>query len=501
MVPVIVIIGRPNVGKSTLYNKLTKSRDALVMDRPGVTRDSQYGRGKLGDAAYWIVDTAGIEESLDALDQAVAEAAWHTVAQADSILFMVDATTGLSATDEYLAQRLRQIQKPVVIVVNKVDGHDPHVASAEFHRLGFEHVQGIAANAGRGLQQLMAVTLAPYLPSPELTEQEEDVDFAEAWDDDTSDEALQEEVTEPQVENRPIRLAIIGRPNVGKSTLINRLLGEERVVAFDRPGTTRDSIMIPHDYRGQQFELVDTAGIRRRKNITDKLETFAIIKALQAIEQCNVVLLVIDAQTGIVDKDVALLNTVLEAGKALVICLNKWDGLDQEKKEEIKQDLDRKLRFCDYAKIYFISAKYGTNVGHLLPEAKAAYESAMRVFHTNHLTTLLEQAVTAHAPPRHNGRSVKLRYAHCGGHNPPVVVIHGNQTEALPATYLRYLSHFFRKALNLTGTPLRVICRTGENPYANKRNPLTPRQQYKRDRIVAHRKKSDKKKRNQSAHT
>ncbi len=501
MVPVIVIIGRPNVGKSTLYNKLTKSRDALVMDRPGVTRDSQYGRGKLGDAPYWIVDTAGIEDSLDALDKAVAEAAWHTVAQADSILFMVDATTGMTAADQKLAQALRQIEKPIVVVVNKVDGHDPNVASAEFHRFGFEHVQGIAANAGRGLQQLMTMALAPYVTPPELIEdQEPDSEFVWEEDADVNADELADVVELPK-EKKPIKIAIIGRPNVGKSTLINRLLGEERVVAFDQPGTTRDSIMIPHEYRGQQFELVDTAGIRRRKNITDKLETFAIIKALQAIEQCNVVLLVIDAQEGIVDKDVALLNTVLEAGKALVICLNKWDGLDVEKKDEIKKDLDRKLRFCDYAKTYFISAKFGTNVGHLLPEAKSAYDNAMQIFHTNHLTTLLEQAVTAHSPPRNNGRPVKLRYAHCGGHNPPVVVIHGNQTDALPATYLRYLSHFYRKALNLTGTPLRVICKTGENPYANKRNPLTPRQQYKRDRVVEHRKKSDKKKKNQSART
>lgn len=497
MVPVIVIVGRPNVGKSTLYNKLTKSRDALVMDRPGVTRDSQYGRGKVGDAPYWIVDTAGIEEAFDALDQAVAGAAWNAVAQADSILFMVDATTGLTAADERLAQKLRQIQKPVIVVVNKVDGHDPHVASAEFHRFGFEQVQGIAANSGRGLQQLMTLALTPYLPP--VVEVEEDEFAGEAWEDEAEEVVLEEDTSEIPAANKPIKIAIIGRPNVGKSTLINRLLGEERVVAFDQPGTTRDSIMVPHEFRGQQFELIDTAGIRRRKNITDKLETFAIIKALQAIEECNVVLLVIDAQLGIVDKDVALLNTVLEAGRALVVCLNKWDGLDQEKKAEIKQDLDRKLRFCDYAKTYYISAKYGTNVGHLLPEAKAAYDNAMQIFQTNHLTTLLEQAVIAHAPPRNNGRPVKLRYAHCGGHNPPIVVIHGNQTDALPATYLRYLSHFYRKALNLTGTPLRVVCRTGENPYANKRNPLTPRQQYKRDRVVEHRKKSDKKKRNQSA--
>ena len=455
MKPVIALVGRPNVGKSTLFNCLTRSRDALVADQPGLTRDRKYGEGRVGDYPYLVVDTGGLSGDKDGIDELMADQVWLAVEEADVILFLVDARDGLVAGDHEIAKRLRTINKPVHLVVNKIDGADLAVVTADFYQLGLGEPLGITASQGGGVRDLVSEVL-PELPESEIETSEEDLG---------------------------IKIAIVGKPNVGKSTLINRILGEDRVLAYDMPGTTRDSIFVPFERRGQKYTFIDTAGVRRRKKVHDKLEKFSVIKALQAIERAHVVVLVIDAHEGISDQDAHLLGFVLDEGRALVIAVNKWDGLDSSERERVKYELGRKLQFVDFAKLFFISALHGTGVGDLFKPINKAYMSATRQFSTSELTRILERAVEDHQPPLVRGRRIKLRYAHQGGRNPPTIVIHGNQTKDVPDAYKRYLQNTYRKALKLEGTPVRIEFKTGANPFEGRKNKLTKRQIDKRQRL------------------
>ncbi|MBZ0072566.1 MAG: ribosome biogenesis GTPase Der [Thiohalobacteraceae bacterium] len=464
MLPVIALVGRPNVGKSTLFNVLTRSRDALVAGTPGLTRDRKYGEGKLGGRPYLVVDTGGLSGDETGIDALMAKQSWLAVEEADVVLFMVDAHAGLTVTDEAIATRLRRAGKSVTLVVNKVDGCNSAVVTAEFHRLGLGEPLPIAAAHGQGVPQLMDRVLTG-LPEPEVGE-------AAAPEHDDS-----------------IRIALVGRPNVGKSTLLNRILGEERVVTFDQPGTTRDSIYVPFERDGQRYTLIDTAGVRRRARVSEAIEKFSVIKALQAMEAAHVVILVLDAHAGLSEQDATLAGYAADSGRALVVAINKWDGLDPDARNWIRQELDRRLPFIGFAEFHFVSALHGSGVGDLFSAVRRCYRSATTKFSTPQLTRILEQAVFAHQPPLVQGRRIKLRYAHQGGQNPPLIIIHGNQTEHVPEAYQRYLVNVFRKALDIVGTPVRIEFRTGENPFKDRRNKLTPRQQAKRKRMVRHIKK------------
>ncbi|RMG58377.1 MAG: ribosome biogenesis GTPase Der [Gammaproteobacteria bacterium] len=478
MTPVIALVGRPNVGKSTLFNRLTRSRDALVADFPGLTRDRKYGRGRIGARDYLVVDTGGLSGEEQGMDAEMARQTRQAIEEADAILFLVDGRDGVTAADEQIAAELRSTGRPVFLVVNKTDGIDAQIAASEFWQLGLGEPIPIAAAHGRGVASLMHRVL-DSLPAPEAlpsSERMEQTDGREPEGDEGQEESLPD----------TIRIAFIGRPNVGKSTLINRLLGEERVVVYDQPGTTRDSIEIPFERDGERYVLIDTAGVRRRARIREAVEKFSIVKTLQAIESAHVVIAVLDAREGVTDQDAHLLGLAAEAGRSIVVAINKWDGLSQEQKEAIRRSIDVKLPFLDFAEIHFISALHGTGVGHLFDSVREAFRSAFIQVSTSRLTRLLEEAVATHQPPLVRGRRIKLRYAHQGGKNPPTIVIHGNQTASIPGSYQRYLRNFFRKALGIVGTPIRLEFRTGENPYAGRRNRLTPRQQKKRQRLKRH---------------
>ncbi|MBV1884654.1 MAG: ribosome biogenesis GTPase Der [Gammaproteobacteria bacterium] len=473
MKPVIALVGRPNVGKSTLFNKLTRTKDAIVANFPGLTRDRQYGSGNYDDLHFTVIDTGGIgEEELD-VEEFMSNQSWLAVEEADIIFFMVDARAGLTPTDSEIAKRLRtRVNKKVYVVVNKIDGVDEHVAVNEFYSLGFD-LKAVAAAQNRGVRILIEETLAAIVAAAgEPLTEEEEVDG--------------------------VKIAFIGRPNVGKSTLVNRILGEERVVVFDMPGTTRDSIYIPFERFDKQYVLIDTAGIRRRGKIKETVEKFSVIKAIQAIDDSHVTIMVIDAQETLVDQDLHLLGYALDSGRGVVIAVNKWDGLTDDKKNAVKKELDRRLGFVDYVDIHFISALHGTGVGHIYKSIDVAYESATSSHSASRLTQILEGAVAGHNPPLVNGRRVKLRYAHMGGVNPPYIVIHGNQTKSVPESYRRYLSSTFRKVLKLRGTPVRVDFKTGDNPFSDGMNELTSRQQAKKRRLqenLEHQRKQTKKKR------
>ncbi|MFK5915460.1 MAG: ribosome biogenesis GTPase Der [Woeseiaceae bacterium] len=459
MKPVIALVGRPNVGKSTLFNRLTRSRDALVADQPGMTRDRKYGDGKLGESSYIVIDTGGLSGETEGLDGLMAAQSWQAVEEANIILFLTDAHDGLTVMDHEIAKRLRNTGKEIILVVNKIDGHHEEVVVAEFYALGLGTPIPIAASQGRGVTQLIESALSE-IPQTELDE-----DLASG-----------------------IRMAIIGRPNVGKSTLVNRMLGEERVVAYDMPGTTRDSVYLPFERDGQQYTIIDTAGVRKRGKVHEVAEKYSVIKALQAIQDANVVVMVLDAQDTISEQDVTLLGYIMDAGRALVIAINKWDGLDEEQREKIKTELDYKLPFLSFAKKKYISALHGTGVGDLFGYVQTAYNSAMAEFPTPKLTKLLEYLVMQHQPPIVHGHRIKLRYAHQGGKNPPIIVIHGNKTNDVPDSYRRYLFNAFLKRLNLHGTPIRIEFKTGENPFKDRKNKnnLTRRQQAKRRRLMKH---------------
>jgi GTPase len=457
MLPVIALVGRPNVGKSTLFNRLTRTRDAIVANQPGLTRDRKYGVGRLGPRPYVVVDTGGISGDQAGIDGLMARQVQLAIGEADIILLMVDAREGLVAGDEAITAQLRRTGKPITLVVNKTDGLDTTAVTTEFHRLGLGEPVAIAASHGRGVHGLIDQVLAG-LP------------------DDTGEPA--------EVEDPGIQIAVVGRPNVGKSTLINRLLGEERVVTFDQPGTTRDAIEIPFRRDDRPYTLVDTAGVRRRGRISEAVEKFSVIKTLQAIERANVVLFVLDAQQGISDQDAGLAGHVIDSGRAVVVVINKWDGLSGDQRDRVRSEMQRRLPFLDFAEWRFVSALHGSGVGHLLEVVDRAFAMATIDLKTPELTRILEAAVAEHQPPLVKGRRIKLRYAHQGGRNPPVIIIHGNQTADIPAAYRRYLVNRFREVLGLRGTPLRIEFRTGENPYAGRRNVLTERQKKKRGRMM-----------------
>ena len=463
MLPVIALVGRPNVGKSTLFNRMTRTRDALVADVPGLTRDRKYGDGRVGERPFIVIDTGGLSGDSDDLGGLMAQQAWQAIGEADLLFFLVDARAGLSAGDEAIAEALRRTGKPLMLVVNKTDGVDTDSAMADFYTLGLGEIHPIAAAHGRGVATLMELAMAQLPESIEAPGESGDVDS--------------------------IRVAVVGRPNVGKSTLINRIMGEERVLAFDRPGTTRDSIFIPFVRDDVAYTLIDTAGVRRRARVKETVEKFSVIKTLQAIDAAHVVILVLDARQEISEQDASLAGYIAEKGRALIVAVNKWDGLDAHARNRIVDQLDRRLPFLDFATTRFISALHGSGVGDLFPYIQKAYTSAMCEMPTPRLTDILERAVQAHQPPLVRGRRIKLRYAHQGGRNPPVIVIHGNQTERVPATYKRYLVNAFREALKLTGTPIRIEFNTGDNPYKGRKNKLTGRQQKRKQRLMRHVKK------------
>ena len=466
MLPVIALIGRPNVGKSTLFNQLTRSRDALVADYPGLTRDRQYGQGKVGGRPYLVVDTGGLVGDERGLDGLMADQVWVAVEESDAVVLMLDARDGINLSDELIATRLRRSGKRVFLTLNKVDGVDVAPVLTDAFALGLGEPLQIAAAHGRGVVSLIDRVLAALPEDPGAGE------------------------AEIPGEAQGIRIAVVGRPNVGKSTLINRMLGEQRVLAFDQPGTTRDSIYIPFERDGEHYTLIDTAGVRRRSKVSEAVEKFSIIKTLQAINDANVAILVLDAHAGeVTEQDATLAGHIMESGTALVLAINKWDGLDDEQRQWLREQLDRRLPFLDFAERYFISALHGSGVGKLFEAVQLAYRAATIKVPTPELTRLLERAVYEHQPPLVQGRRIKLRYAHQGGQNPPVIVVHGNQTARLPQSYRRYLNNFFRQALKLVGTPIRMEFKTGENPYQGKRNQLTARQQQRRKRMIRHVKK------------
>ena len=436
MLPVIALVGRPNVGKSTLFNVLTGTRDAIVADVPGLTRDRQYGYGRVGPIPYVVIDTGGLVENPTGIEAQIRAQTERAVEEADRLVLLVDARAGLTSQDIYVARELRRSGRPVTLAVNKAEGLDPDQVVAEFHSLALGEPRAIAASHGTGCEELMQHVLAG-LETP-------------AADDQSSD---------------AIRIAIIGRPNVGKSTLVNRLLGEERVIASEQPGTTRDSILIPFHREGRDFQLIDTAGLRRRARVEDVVERASAVKTLQAIDAAHVVVLVLDAHDTVSEQDANVLGIALERGRAVIIAVNKWDGIPTEQRETIRRQLALNLDFAPFIPLQFISARHGTGIGELMELTVRAYEAAMRQMPTRELTRTLEQALTVHQPPLVNGRRIKLRYAHQGGRNPPRIVVHGNQTSAVPDAYRRYLGNVFRKKFDLFATPVALEFRTDANPF------------------------------------
>lgn len=433
-----------------------------MADYAGLTRDRKYGEATIRGKKCILIDTGGISGEEEGIDTVMAEQSKLAIVESDIVLFLVDCRDGLMLADQEIANYLRSQNKHVYLVANKVDGLDHDLSIAPFFELGMGEVHSIAAAHGRGVKSLMEEVLAD-IPEPEENE------------GDSGEHGL--------------KMAIIGRPNVGKSTLVNRLLGEDRVVVFDMPGTTRDSIYIHYERNGKPYTIIDTAGVRRRKNVKLTVEKFSIVKTLQAIDDANVVILLIDAQEGIVDQDLHIMGHAIDAGRALVIAINKWDGLEEEHKDYVKNELQRRLRFVDFADLHFVSAKHGTGVGHLYKSVEKAYRSATERFSSSHLTKILEDAVSTHQPPLVRGRRIKLRYAHAGGHNPPIIVIHGNQTKDVPQHYTKFLEKTFRRVLKLHGTPIRIEYKTGDNPFADRKNKLTERQISKKKRLIKHAKK------------
>ncbi|MGZ5572578.1 MAG: ribosome biogenesis GTPase Der [Usitatibacter sp.] len=461
MKPTVVLVGRPNVGKSTLFNRLTRTRDALVADLPGLTRDRHYGQGRLGDKPFIVVDTGGFEPvNAEGIYSEMARQAREAIAEADVIVFVTDGRAGLSPQDKRIAQQLREANAPVFLAVNKTEGMREDIVTAEFHELAMGEPRAISAEHGEGVRQLIEDALAPFAV-----------------------EAQEEE--EP---DHP-RVAIIGRPNVGKSTLVNRLLGEERVIAFGEPGTTRDSIEVELDWDGKRYTLVDTAGIRRKGKVFEAVEKFSVVKTLQSIERAHVVILVVDAEANIAEQDAHIGGYILEAGRALVVAVNKWDAIDAEKREDVKSDLERKLQFLDFAEFHTISARHGTGIKPLLKSVDVAFAAAMAKLSTPKLTRALQKVVEQQQPPLAGRFRPKMRYAHQGGSNPPVVVIHGSGLAGINATYKRYLENSFRNAFKLKGTPLRIELRSSVNPFEGRKKVLTEKQdsQRRRRKIISKR--------------
>lgn len=468
MTPVIAIIGCPNVGKSTLFNRLSRSRSALVANEPGVTRDRQYGYASLGASGMLLIDTGGIAGSTGddkQILESVSEQTMHAIDEADAVLWLVDGRSGLTAGDMELAADMRALAKPVFLVVNKIDGIDPEAALAEFHSIGgFGALLPVSAETGDGINDLLDTIAASF---PQTT-------------------------TAPEENTGALKISVVGRPNVGKSTLVNRITGENRVLTSAMPGTTRDSITVPYRRRQNEYLLIDTAGIRRRGKVTDKIEKFSVIKSLKAIEECQVVILVLDAADVISDQDQTLLGIINQSGKSLIIAVNKWDGLGHRQKQAIKRQLERKTGFINYAVTLYISALHGTGVGKLFDSIDRIIRSRRQEFNSSAITGFLHEALMANPPPLARGRRIKLKYAHLGGYDPVRIIIHGNQTRDIPANYQRYLAAHFRKKMMLTGTPVFIEFKHGDNPYKMIRNTLTRRQYRKRQRLIRH----DRKKQN-----
>jgi GTP-binding protein len=458
MLPVVAIVGRPNVGKSTIFNALTRTRDALVADMPGVTRDRQYGISVVGESPCVLVDTGGLVAQAEGIDYLTAQQVHQAIEESQLVMFVVSARDGLTLEDQEIAQLLREHDRPVVLVGNKTDGTNPDIALAEFAALGMGQALAVAASHRHGMTNLME-EVTGVLPPTEAGETAEEEDS-----------------------NR-LRLAIVGRPNVGKSTLVNRMLGEERVMAFDQPGTTRDTISVMMEHGGVKYELIDTAGVRRRARVTDMVEKFSVIKALQAIDRAHVVVLMLDATEGITDQDTTLLGHVLQQGRALVIGLNKWDGMGEYDRKQVLSEMDRRLQFVPWARIVRLSALHGSGLRELYAAVREAWRSATIEMPTPELTRVLLKAFENHQPPMSQGRSSRLRFAHSGGNCPPRIIIHGNRTDAIPASYKRYLENVFIRHFKLRGTPLRIEFRSGDNPFKDNRNKLTSRQVAKRKRL------------------
>jgi len=461
MLPLVALVGRPNVGKSTLFNALTRSRDALVHDEPGVTRDRQYGLCRREEGRpFAICDTGGLTDASEGLAAATTKQSRAAVDEADLVLFIVDGREGLTAADENILRWLRKTGRTIYLVINKTDGLDVAACVNEFARTGIDVVIPIAASHQRGVPELVQALL-PRLPA--------DRDAAVLAED--SDR---------------MRVAFIGRPNVGKSTLVNRLLGEERVIASEVPGTTRDSIAVDLERDGKKYRLIDTAGLRRRSKVEEAVEIFSTFKTLQAVESCQVAVVMLDAGEGVTEQDATVLGAVLDAGRALVVAVNKWDGQSQYQRDQTKALLDRKLAFCPWAEQVTISAKHGTGMRELFNAIRRAHASATRSFGTAEITRAIESAVTSFPPPVQRGHAAKLKFAHPGGENPPTFVVHGTRLKGLPDSYRRYLENFFRKRFKLVGTPVRFVFKEGENPYEGKRNVLTERQVAKKKRLIRH---------------
>jgi len=455
MLPVVALVGRPNVGKSTLFNALTGTRDALVADIPGLTRDRKYGYGESTPWRFIVVDTGGVVEAPRGIAGLMARQTDRAIEEADRVVFLVDGRSGLDPADRFVADVLRKSGKPVTVAVNKCEDLEGGVAAAEFHAFGFGDPVAISAAHRQGIDDLMERALAGLPPA-----------------------ALEADVSPAAA----IRVCVIGRPNVGKSTLVNRLVGEERVITFDQPGTTRDAVEVPFERDGQSYVLIDTAGVRRRARVEESLEKWSVIKALQAIDDAHVVIGVLDARETVAEQDATLFGLVAERGRALVIAINKWDHVEPAQREEIRDQAATRLRFLDFAPVHTISALHGSGVGGLMDAVRAAYVAAMREMPTPDLTRILEAAIRQHQPPLVRGRRIRLRYAHQGGRNPPVIVVHGAQAERTPEDYRRYLVNSFREAFKLAGTPVRVDFRSESNPFAGRRDGLTPRQRRTRDR-------------------
>ncbi|MFK8077661.1 MAG: ribosome biogenesis GTPase Der [Granulosicoccus sp.] len=490
MKPTIALVGRPNVGKSTLFNKLTRTQDALVADLPGLTRDRQYGDGKVGGWPYLLVDTGGLTGAPDSLDAAMADQTLSAVREADLVVFLVDGRAGLVSVDEEIADVLRRQAQHVVLCVNKIDGIGEDKAQLEFHQLGFDGMVPIAASHNRGVHQLVD-ELADYFEIPE----EERVEASRKRRNKRK-KVEGEEGFDPNKkayearEDEEIRITFVGRPNVGKSTLINRLIGEDRVIAYDQPGTTRDSVSIPFERAGKEYTLIDTAGVRRRGKVSEKVEIFSIIKTMQAIDKSNVCVMLLDGSDGLTEQDLSLLSYIIDKGRALVVAVNKWDSLDSEQRETVREELERRVEFLKFTRIHFISALQGSGVGDLFKSINRAYSSAFTDLSTPQLTRMLEVVVAQHQPPMVNGRRIKLRYAHQGGQNPPIIVIHGKQALKVPKSYQRYLVNHFTKALRLFGTPLRIEFRQDDNPFQETKRvkPVLDKAEHKKRKLERRRK-------------
>ncbi len=440
--PVVALVGRPNVGKSTLFNRLTRSRDALVADLPGLTRDRHYGEGRLGDRPYLVVDTGGFEPIVkEGITFQMAKQTRQAIAESDKVIFVVDGRSGLAPQDLQIADLLRKSGRPVTLAVNKLEGLTGEGRTSEFYELGLGDPIAISSAHGDGVTSLIDHLLS-------------DLPLAVSAEDEAA-----------EIAEKGLRVAIVGRPNVGKSTLINTLVGEERVIAFDMPGTTRDAISIPFEREGRKYQLIDTAGLRRRGKVFEAVEKFSVIKTLQAIESCHVAILMLDAQQDVSDQDAHIAGFVAEAGRALVVAVNKWDGLDSITRDEVKRVMARKLQFLHWARFHFISAMKGNGVDALMRSVDTAYTAATLKLSTPKITRALREAVEHQQPPRHGRFRPKLRYAHQGGQNPPIIVVHGNALEHISDVYKRFLESRFRRVFKLEGTPLRIEWKTSTNPY------------------------------------